>query len=290
MNTQAGGALEVDSGSLTLNGANGYSVSTTITGGTVICGNQFALGESWYDGGGEVPLYMTGGTLNLNTQHDTFDIGGGIRRTGVMVGDLNGTGGTITDNSTVGGGFLSVDLDDDGGVSDTFSGQFLMGADDWLPNMSIDVGGVHVGGDIDGNPPHDNPDYLELNGQTLDFGTLDEWNVNGPGSLDVGTLSGGGVGTTTMYAHTLEVGQPTDVYTSYFSWHSTGTFTVSPDALPGEAGAPSTGSAMVYGSAEFDDGEMDLTDAPLTVEGGGTFFDNGVIGRSDGQRALHRRN
>ena len=142
--SQVGGALEVDGGSLTLNGANGYSVSTTITGGTIICGNQFALGESWYDGGGEVPLYMTGGTLDLNNQHDTFDLGGGILRTGVMVGDLNGTGGTITDNSTVGGGLLSVDLGDQGGVSDTFSGQFLMGANGWLPNMSIDVGGRHV--------------------------------------------------------------------------------------------------------------------------------------------------
>jgi len=268
------GSLAVSDGSLTLNGANTYTVSSAISGGKVICGNRFALGGAGYAGGGEVSLYMTGGILDLNSQHATFTLLDGSLRTGVMVGDLNGTGGTITDNSTAGGGFLAADLYDNGGANDSFSGQFLMGANGQLPNMSIDVGGIYQGGGMDGDPPPVlSPDFLTLNGQTLDFGTFVEWSLNGPGAIYVGTLPDGSPGTTTMFAHVLQIGRATEFYpyTSSFYWQSTGTCTVSPNPLPGEVGAPAAGGAMVYGYAELDDGEMNVTDTGLTVASGGAF-------------------
>jgi hypothetical protein len=153
------GALEVDSGTLTLDGANGYGAtnpvpgvasSTTINGGTVICGNQFALGEAWNDlaGGGEVPLIMNGGVLDLNGRHEAFTVGdgSGVVRTGILIGDLNGSGGTITDNSVAGGGFLDIDLNDETAVTDNFSGTFQMGAHGQLPSAGIDASGFMIPG------------------------------------------------------------------------------------------------------------------------------------------------
>ena len=69
------------SGALTLNGANGYTGSTTINSGTVQLGNTTALGAS----GGNLTLIA--GTLFLNGQSPT-------------IGVLNGAAGTLITNGS----------------------------------------------------------------------------------------------------------------------------------------------------------------------------------------------
>ena len=157
-----GGIVKAGMGSLELDGLNSYTDSTAIDAGTVVCGSNLALGGAGYTGGGEVPITING-TLDLNGQNKTFLLGDGTVRTGVMVGDLYGDG-AVKDNSAGGGGFLDVDLTDNGRLPDfdTFSGSF--GGSGQLPSVSIDVGGFPGFFPINGPSTPAAPDTLTLDG------------------------------------------------------------------------------------------------------------------------------
>ncbi len=106
------GALQNTAGTLSINkegagmetltGSNSYTGTTIIGAGTLTAGNLYALG------GGNSPVVMNGGTLNAAT--------------GLMITNLNGTAGTIANNSSTSTNLLNI-----AGTS-TFSGNIVDGS------------------------------------------------------------------------------------------------------------------------------------------------------------------
>jgi autotransporter-associated beta strand protein len=87
---------KIGTGTLTLSGTNTYTGGTKILAGTLVVGSASAIGA------GGVTL-SSGATLDLN--------GNGVSGTPVVVGSLNGTGGTIT-SSVAGTGPLTIVVGD----------------------------------------------------------------------------------------------------------------------------------------------------------------------------------
>jgi fibronectin-binding autotransporter adhesin len=119
-NGTAMGLTKSGPGTLILNGANTYSGTTTIDGGTLQMGNALALGAS---GSG---LALNGGTLDLNGQNPT-------------VGKFSGTSGLVTNNSAASTSTLTVYF---ASGNSTFSGSIADGAGKVA--LSITGGGTVV--------------------------------------------------------------------------------------------------------------------------------------------------
>lgn len=92
---------------LTLSGSNTYALGTTVNGGTLLVNNPSALGS------GSAPVTVNGGVLDLNGNS-------------VTVGNLSGTGGTITTGSTAALTTLTVNSSSagafSGSITDTGTG------------------------------------------------------------------------------------------------------------------------------------------------------------------------
>ena len=109
LSNSAAGALgyaQVGSGTLTLSASNSYTGGTTINGGLLVAGNNFALGST------NSALNITNGTFNLNGFNVTLD-------------RLNGSSLAVITNSAVGVSTLTVGVNNS---SSTFAGDFDQGS------------------------------------------------------------------------------------------------------------------------------------------------------------------
>lgn len=149
LNVSAGGSLvKVGTGTLTLTGANTYSGSTTINGGTLAISDDSNLG-------GDGSLVFNGGTLRFMT--------------GLYVGrdiTLNAAGGTID----TGSGFSSLGgtLSGAGGLTKIGSGALVIQADSTYDGPTIIAEGqLYAGGS---NVLSPNSSFTVASGATLDVG------------------------------------------------------------------------------------------------------------------------
>ena len=109
LSNSAAGALgyaQVGSGTLTLSASNSYTGGTTINGGLLVAGNNFALGST------NSALNITNGTFNLNGFNVTLD-------------RLNGSSLAVITNSAVGVSTLTVGVNNS---SSTFAGDMDQGS------------------------------------------------------------------------------------------------------------------------------------------------------------------
>jgi autotransporter-associated beta strand protein len=121
--TGTGGLTQAGTGMTTLNVANSYSGTTTVSAGTLQVTGLGTLG------GGTAPLTVSGGTVDL----------GGTSQT---IGALSGAGGTIVNNS--GSGISSLTIT---GASGSYTGVIADNASTPLGTVSVTVtGGQTLGG------------------------------------------------------------------------------------------------------------------------------------------------
>ena len=293
----AGTLAKLDSGTLVLNGANGYTGGTALNGGTLVVGNNSALGSGALTAAAGTTLDSNAAVTLANAAvlNGALAVGGSNALT--LNGDISGSGSLVKNGAAT----LALNgTNSYSGGTGLNAGQLVLGNNDALGSGALTVGGaaqldggtdlqlanaINLGGPLSLAGSHD----LALNGVVSGSGSLVK---NGSGALlltAANTYSGGTTlsgGTTTGSTNSLQ-GAIVNNAALTFEQATDGTYTgnLTGTGVLNKTGTGAlllTGNNTFTGTTNVNTGSLlvngTLNSAAVQVASGATLGGSGTLG------------
>jgi len=183
-----GSLQKIQNGNLTLNGANTYSGTTTVSAGTLTCGANNVMSDA------SAVTVAEGAFLNLNAKNDTI---GSLAGAGTVTSTAGLLGVGADNTSTTFSGVIAAGA---GGVTKVGTGNLtLSGTSTYSGATTISAGKLTVDGSIAGSAATIGADATLSGSGTTGGVTVQAGGIlspgNGPGTLNTGSeaWNGGGI-------------------------------------------------------------------------------------------------